>query len=325
MAAPTGVEAAVQPASALQAPEDLRQRIDALLREQATEPSDPKEGPVAVPLAATQERTVPEPTRGSEPVVAPSGEENLTSQIDALFQQMQGNAPSTPPLSGPPAGPETGATPAGAASAQASAPAAAEEKDETALTVEEIDRILAEQADSRFTKELDRAGGAQAGTAEVAKAPPAHTPFGDDPGPSGKADPLAGLAALAGAGSGRVYVSDEGVRTQPLPPRGATAADVARELDQQTEHPTRVAAGMTGGQEPPAQARPGTGEGDLDQPLPLGPSPKTLKQRVRGVFLKLNRPLERFSPATRDTIGYFALLHLFVGSVLIFAKVLGII
>ncbi len=323
-AAPTGIQAPVEPASAPQAPEDLSQRIDALLQEQATETSDIKAGPAAVPMAATWEQAAPEPAHRSEPVVAPSGEGSLASQIDALFQQMQENEPSTPPLPGPPAAPETGATPAGAVPAQASAPAAPE-KDETALTVEEIDRILAEQADNQLAKELDHAAGVQAGTAEVAKAPPARTPFGDDPSQRDKADSLAALTALTGAGAGQVYISDEGVRTQPPPPRGATAADVAKELDQQPELPTHVAAGMTASKEPSAQARPGAVEDTLDQPLSLEPPPKTLKQRVRGVFLRLNRPLERFSPATRDTIGYFALLHLFVGSVLIFAKVLGII
>lgn len=325
MAAPTEKQAPVEPASAPQAPQDLSQRIDALLQEQATETSDIKAGPAAVPIAAPQQQAAPPaPAHEAEPVVALSGEVSLASQIDALFQQMQGSEPSTPPLPDPLGAREDKAAPAGAAPAQASA-VAPPEKDETALTVEEIDRLLAEQADRQLAKELGHAAGAQVGTAEVAKAPPARTPDGGDPSRRDEADPLAGLAALTGAGARQVYVSDEGVRTTHPPPRGATAADVAKELDQQPEHPTRAVAVTATGKESLPPTSPGAEDDSFNQPAPIEPSTKTLKQRVRGVFLRLNRPLERFSPATRDTIGYFALLHLFVGSVLIFAKVLGII
>jgi hypothetical protein len=351
--APPVATAQVSPPPGPQDLDSLSQQIDAMLNaqqgEQAAEVTR-----VQGPAAAAKE---PAPPQTGSPLAKPpasgAGGDDLAMQLDQLLaQSMQAEGPVSAPAptlapvtanTQPPTTPA--AVPANKVSQASSGanptvekPRSSTDQPSTRLSNDDlslqIDQLLAEQngpskpvepvnvkvASDPASKESVADAGAKGASTP---APVAAAPEGP-----GEQVSLADIDALlaeqaesqlsAGLGTPLAATPETGSGKQPAQgpshaeATGADAASVAKELDEQPELQ--------------AQSSDAAVTKVAVQAARVAPKPKPKKLRgdfLRGVFTVINRPLAGCSPAVRDTLGYVALLHFFVGSVLIVAKLIG--
>ncbi len=294
----------------------IASQIDQLLLQQPAEqvpatessPESADEQPLDVAGAAVEDSAA-----------ATSSDADLAHQLQALLdsqdtQPQSESATAGEDLHDPPVQP-------GQVEAEVSADANPEAVQE--LSLEEIDQLLAEEADHSIEEAISDT------QVQPAPAPEALTPetpvaelTGDD-----QAD------ADAGAPVQRPPEPEPAIAAEQVSTDGATggfiagAGDVAKELDQQqpVESPVRSAMGVS------------IDEMDqVDQPLQprltfkvdrqkLAHIAAVIEEMLKRICLAINRPARHLPVFIRDAIGYVAVFNLFFGSLLLVGKMFGIV
>ncbi len=314
------IDAASKPADPAPAP----QQADGPAQPVAESTDD---APSTEPVAATpDEPAKPQPSSDQPDAKAASlTEDDLAGQIQSLLNDVkqQDQAPA------PPAETDKPAEPVAEAPSQPDTPQAQEQAvvdqspdtdadqvpepaqaEEPAVSIDQIDSMLAESAEQAIEQDADEAG-------EPTEA--AHVPGTDEVLASqAQAEERAELEAKAQAElSAQASTQDQAPapadEPQPaaVPSAGATAQDVAAELDQDAQA-VPVAAEV---------ADAGDSQGDETEPQPVSaaPSPAVVikqgnlakaERTLRKVCGVINSPLRRVSPELRDTVGYVSILIL---------------
>jgi hypothetical protein len=177
-----------------------------------------------------------------------------------------------------------------------------------------IDDYLSEQADDAVGGEFETVHEVLSAEAEAARLDPsraaAHADERDESAEAGDHDD---------ASDGRTYDDPRQVLGDPSNDDrsahrdakgfGATAEDVADELDDQPESQAEGDASAAGADADDVRPRP------LPRLVVRGGA-----ELARRMCAAVNRPLAQCSPQTRHLLGYFALLHVFLGSALLIGK-----
>jgi len=168
-------------------------------------------------------------------------------------------------------------------------------------TLDQIDQLLASEAESTVTGDFETPEDVKADehSKQMEEAAQLDTPM---PAPPALCADDSDLAARARE---RAQSAAENPDSDGF---DANAQAVADELDSQPELAAGADAAGVETQQPVEKAR------------------VVICARVlRKTLALVNRPLVGLSPQIRDAVGYFALLHLFMGSVLLIGKITGII
>lgn len=271
-----------------------------------------------------------EPTQSESASSSQTGimsDDDLALQLESLFGSAADVSPSAEPASvraaavsappAPPAPPDAPDAP-GAADVPHAVPAVAANaatigRSPGHESLDQIDELLAEEADHKVEGDFETPKDVQA--AAVVKTPgpePANAQETVEETPAPSTILYSDDTKL---GSSQAPKQQSFTSEAPRLQTGATARDVEQELSQQ---PELAASGSTvAAAEEDAKKR----LRRLDLTLLWA----VLDPVLRRICAVLSKPLAGLSPQTRDTIGYFALIHLFLGSVLIFGKLMGII
>lgn len=327
--------------------DSLAAEIEGLLPPGSQKPAE-DDAPIATPEDATETATVMEAPL-AEPA-APSDTDDLSLQLDQLLNEagemdLSGGEQAPPETDPPtalthdePAGEQAPAEASSVVNATDDTPAAGAE----AMSMDEIDQMLATQADMSVTEEFDtpehifsdNARDQTSGTEATEPIPdndhdripsdftseriPLHdNSFRDGPasGSGGEPPPTQSADNTVDASTPPAEFNQVAEFETPDPAAhafeapdeaigfSAVAQDVADELDEQPQAATPV----------------------NDQP------PKRPVTRIhpfnalKRVAIVLNAPFLNLTPQTRDAIGYIALIHIFLGSAVIAGKVIGVI
>jgi len=222
----------------------------------------------------------------------------LADQIQELLDEAKAKSP-----------PEA---PAADAPAQDASPEGSDGSDGSAI--DDLDQMLAEGAEGAVGGEFESFDEVM-GTAD-----PAGTPSASDAKPAGA--PAAGHASAdaelaiddedAFAPPEQVLAEESASAAPAAPePRGASAKDVARELDQQPEPVAATQAPAAPEREPAQEPASDKTPRDWNRLLQL------VVACLRRICARVNRPLGQFPPEIRNTIGYVGLATLANAVVLI--------
>ena len=273
---------------------------------------------------------LPDDSPAQEPQAGPSDEVDvLAQQILSLIGEPQSSdtdrdsqdagAQPSPPAAEPPS-PQPAAINVAASSSPLNTADTSAGLDGEAATqiVQQIDELLAAEADGAIAAEFDTT---QSVLDDPAAPPPPPTEDAlrvideaseDSRSPSD--DDAAGLAHAAQASqAARAAVEAQFAdaarnRTaQRVQPEGfvATAEDVAKELDEQPEPPTQA-----------ADIHPHDAETDQKPPRTVPPIVITCRKAAFVACRAINRPLYRFPQEVRHAVGWVGLITLFNGTVL---------
>ena len=320
--------------------EDLASQLDELFGE-------PGGGTSSTTTEASAAPATPAPESVSEATAAPAGSgesekvsnEDLASQLDALFGEPGGSTSSTtaeasaaPGTPAPESVSEASAAPAGSGESEkvsnedlasqldelfgepgdsgADVVPQVEASSETppppaSESLDQIDQLLAQQADHTVSQDFD--------TSDVVIDPPV-------PAPSSQDGAMASVrygddTSLAGASADLSAVSLE-------------ETSLSGELDTTLAEPGQEVPGLESlGDGAPAAGAPEESESAVEGSKKRRLGVETLLHAcdvgARRCCAVINRPIERLSPVTRQTIGYIAIYHLFIGSVLVIRKLLA--
>jgi hypothetical protein len=272
--------------------------------------SQVKDDAPAEPVPATPEPAVSGATSNDE----------LGDQIQALLDdiQSQGAEPEPEPAAAEEPQPEPApAEPQPVAAAPVDEPDA----DSGAVSIEQIDAMLAESAEQALESEPEA---------------PEHVP-GTDEILAAQAEAEAAEAAAKASVEAEAGAIEEATPPQPAQAFEAGAEDVARELDADEQaEPAPAAAEPQASDvfasaaepqaEPTAEAVPESAAEPAETEAPAVVVDKSALQRAERSMLRvcyrINRPVQRLSPEIRNTVGYVGVLTTGVGAVLFLYGVL---
>jgi hypothetical protein len=305
------------PKPGAEADADIEAQIDALAAEATGQAAGTGASPPATEAAADG--------AGAPDLVGDA----LAQQIQQLLDDAQAHSGQLP-------------APAQAAPAAATEPAKAQAD---AKAIEEIDNHLALEADKAIAGAFETVQEVVMGAEPKAAEPAATEPAVEAPAPAPAAAASAPVVEPPAAAEAPVPVA-AAVAAPASASGGATAQDVARELDEQPVAPPAAAASAPAAAAaapipvpapeptPPAvaaKAKPARAA-TAAAPAPVAsdppaPAPAALGARIdrslRQFFAVLNRPLLGLSPGLRQTLGLVALLTVFnAACLLVYAKAL---
>lgn len=255
-------------------------------------------------------------TAASEPAAAPSGDtaapadvvgDDLANQIQSLLDDVKAQEEANAAAPAPPV----------AHVVRVQKPATEAER---AAALKDLDNLLAAAADDAVAGEFETVNEVLA-TYQQAQASKAAKPSPAEPTPSEPAAPVTGDAEAPPATSEVATTPEpeheaatvEQVIASASSSDGATAADVARELDTQPEQQVQTQA------DPPAPAAAEPDPQPSPDPTPTA-RPRKAFDGLRVLFAVLSLPIRNASPGVRGAIGYFALVQFFVAAVLLGVK-----
>lgn|GEM_PF-6468600 len=315
-------EPAVSPADLL---EGSFESVEAVVEpvEAAAEPA--VEATSATPAEATPAAPAP------DEAIDTSGLD-LASQIQQLLDDARTHhaEPSSAASSPAPAAP---VAPAAMPRPVKPAPAASAEQDalpET-LNIQDIDQMLAEEADQALAGDFETIHEVLAAE-QLPEAPvtPDPEPVAMSPSPASPAAPPAQEAAEDDELEGSFEEPDAVLQQAAMASTGRSelsedARAVAQELDDQPENRVRAAAAQSTPAATPSEDR------ETAAPAPslihrgfafVGRELVVLTELVRQLCVLISRPMASLTPQSRDMVGYVGLITLFWGGVALVAKLL---
>lgn len=265
------------------------QQIDDILNQLAGQVTDDEsEEPAVGEPAATEAAVSADAPAVDEPEASSGGDDaadtSTAQQIDDILAQLSGQLT------------DGEAEEAAAAEPEAAASDDSDEQEDSSLSVEQIDALLAEEAEQTATDDFET-------PTEIPVPEGAQAPSGDE-------------TSDTSASGDTVVAEDESQEAQPVGQQGAEggftagAADVAAELDDQPESKPRASGGA-------ASSKPG--KKDMAGRIVV------CKRALWQTCAVINRPLDKVPGSVRDAVGYAAMAHVAFGSILILSKLVGII
>lgn len=287
----------------------LDQQIDATINA-ATAPSDQGDGG-AEPQASAEPAEPQKAQAEPKPSVSLS-EDDLAGQIQGLLDEVQKKdkdtiPPREPVAAEPAAGAEAPpAAPPEAEPVEAVADAATEAPSETgAVSIDQIDEMLADSAAQAIQTEAPPVSRVP-GTDEVlaaqdeAEAKAQQDAQAQEPTEPQPATPVPAQPQPVGEAAQ--------AKPEPVQSQGASAADVAKELNEDAQAQPAEPAPVPVG-DPKPQAQPvGVVQATPAEVVIKTGNLKKAEHALRRVCGTINRPLKRLSPEMRDAVGYVGVL-----------------